>query len=224
VFNPNSIDPNGFAPATIPPEVQNGLPLPANPNVPFAPVANQSSLAQQQASATAQANAIQANLTSGGFNPQVPPAPQNATAATQPNPALPGNNSGNAALTSIDNTLFRPNQAAATGALGSAGIAGVATKFKGPSIKSYRKRTKYQEWEFVFEPLTTQPGANQAGANPLGANQTGANQNGQTGAAGQSSQSPNPFAPSSGQQAGGAGGSNPFSTPNPFAPSAATTQ
>ena len=220
VFNPNTIDPNGLAPASIPPEVQNGLPLPANPNTPFAPVANQPAPVQQQPSAAAQANLIQANLTSGGFNPQVPPSPQNATGTTQPNPALPGNNTSNAALTAIDNTLFRPSQAPASGAMGSPGIAGVATKFKGPSIKSYHKRTKYQEWEFVFEPLTNQPGATQPGANPLGPNQ-----NGQTGAAGQNSQqSPNPFAPSSGQQAGGAAQSNPFSTPNPFSPSAAPTQ
>ncbi len=32
------------------------------------------------------------------------------------------------------------------------GIAGVATKYKGPSIKIYDDRQKYQEWEFVFDP------------------------------------------------------------------------
>jgi hypothetical protein len=32
------------------------------------------------------------------------------------------------------------------------GIAGVATKYKGPSIKIYNDRQKYQEWEFVYDP------------------------------------------------------------------------
>ena len=71
---------------------------------------------------------------------------------------MPGNNTGNAALNAIDNSLFRPNQAPALGAVGSPGIAGVATTFKGPSIKAYRERTKYQEWEFVYEPTKNQPG------------------------------------------------------------------
>jgi hypothetical protein len=35
---------------------------------------------------------------------------------------------------------------------GGGGIAGVATKFKGPSIKIYAERQKYQEWEFVYDP------------------------------------------------------------------------
>jgi hypothetical protein len=32
------------------------------------------------------------------------------------------------------------------------GIAGVATNFKGPAIKIYAERQKYQEWEFVYDP------------------------------------------------------------------------
>lgn len=35
---------------------------------------------------------------------------------------------------------------------GGGGIAGVATKYKGPSIKVYADRQKYQEWEFVYDP------------------------------------------------------------------------
>ncbi len=93
----------------------------------------------------------------------MPLRPRTPAAGTQPNPALPGNNSGNAALNAIDNALFRPNQAPAAGATGSPGIAGVASKFKGPSIKAYREKTKYQEWEFVYDPTTNQPGANQPG-------------------------------------------------------------
>jgi hypothetical protein len=143
---------------------------------------------------------------------------------------LPGNNSGNAALNAIDNALFRPNQAPAAGATGSPGIAGVASTFKGPSIKAYRERTKYQEWEFVYEPTTNQPGANQPGLSQPGLsqpglNQPGLNQPGQPGALGQNPQPiPNPFGPNSGQPAGGTAPSNPFSMPNPFGPSSAPTR
>jgi hypothetical protein len=159
-----------------------------------------------------------------GFNPQQQPAPfQNpGVTGAQPNPALPGNASGNApnnaALQAINNSLFRPNQAPAAGPTGSPGIAGVASKFEGPSIKAYRQRTKYQEWEFVYEPATNQPGqAGVPGQNPQqnqnGPGQNGLGQNGgpglgQTPTGGANPASPsNPFAPS-----------NPFSQPNPFAP------
>jgi hypothetical protein len=90
----------------------------------------------------------------------------------------------------------------------------MASTFKGPSIKAYKERTKYQEWEFVYEPAVNQPGApGQAGANPLGANPLGpAGAQGQnsTGAAGSpatgtgAAQSPN----------------NPFSQTNIFGPQA----
>jgi hypothetical protein len=224
LFNPNPPDPNVLPAVPIQNDTQNAPQPPGNPNVPFAPFGNQPSPAQQPSSA-AQANAVQANLALGGFNPQVPPSPQNSAAGTQPNPALPGNNSGNAALNAINNSLFRPNQAPVAGPTGSPGIAGVASTFKGPSIKTYRERSKYQEWEFVYEPTTNQPGANQPGLNQNGLNQNGLNLPGQTGAAGQNpQQAPNPFGPSSGSPAGGTAPSNPFSMPNPFTPSASPTR
>ena len=43
------------------------------------------------------------------------------------------------------------NSGAGSTSLG-AGIAGVATTFKSPSIKVYDERKKYQEWEFVYDP------------------------------------------------------------------------
>ena len=222
LFNPTPLDPTGLAMAPTQSQTQNALPTPGNLNAPFPPIGNQPSPAQQQPSpfGGGQASSFQAaNLVSGGFNPQVPPS-QNPLAGVQPNPALPGNNSGNAALTAIDNALFRPNQGPVVGPTGSPGIAGVASNFKGPSIKAYRQRTKYQEWEFVYEPATNQPAANQPGLN-----QPGLNQPGQAGAAGQNPlQSPNPFGASSGQPAGGAAPSNPFSMPNPFGPSASPTR
>jgi hypothetical protein len=72
----------------------------------------------------------------------------------------------------IQNILTQPRQnpgammgGGATPGLGP-GIAGVATKFKGPSIKVYAERQKYEEWEFVFDPqkdglMNRMPGAQQ---------------------------------------------------------------
>ena len=222
LFPQNPADQNAFTPAPISNDPQNTPQPTGSPSGRFAPIGNQPSTGQQPPLGAGQAIAQQAaNLQLGGFNPQAPPS-------QQLNPALPGNNANNAALNAIDNALFRPNQAPATGPTGSPGIAGVASKFKGPSIKAYRERTKYQEWEFVFEPTTNQPGmpgANQPGLNTPGLNQNGSNPNGQAGAAGQSPlQGPNPFGPASASPAGGAAPSNPFSMPNPFGPGASPTR
>jgi len=47
----------------------------------------------------------------------------------------------------------------AGGPLGPGGLVGVATTFKGASIKIYKDRQKYQEWEFLFDMNSlTQPG------------------------------------------------------------------
>ena len=244
LFNPNPIDPNGLAAAPSPFNNPNAPQPPGNANVPVPPFGMLNAAAQQPPLNSAPASALQApNLAAGGFNPQANMAaggfnpqanlaaggfnPQanlaaggfnpQASPTPQPNPALPGNNSGNAALNAIDNALFRPNQAAATGAMGSPGIAGVATTFKGPSIRAYRDRTKYQEWEFVYESLSNQPGANQPAA--------GLNQAGQPGAMGQNSpQNPGPLGPSSSQPVGGSPPSNIFSPPSPFGPGATTTR
>jgi hypothetical protein len=53
-------------------------------------------------------------------------------------------------------------------ALGAGGLAGVASNFKGPSIKVYKDQQKYQLWEFIFTMQSTQ-GQPGAPANPLGA-------------------------------------------------------
>ncbi|MDP8991042.1 MAG: hypothetical protein M3N41_13295, partial [Acidobacteriota bacterium] len=126
-----------------------------------------------------------------------------------------GNPGGNPALTSIDNLLYRPNQAPTTGPTGSAGIAGVASTFKGPSIKAYKERTKYQEWEFVYEPAVNQSGASAQAA----ANSPGANPLGQAGAQGQNSTGANSSAPASGP-APAAGSNNTLSPLNIFGPQA----
>jgi hypothetical protein len=68
-----------------------------------------------------------------------------------------GQQGQNSAAQMIQNLLTQPRQMP-QGMVGGAGaglgpgIAGVATKYKGPSIKIYAERQKYQEWEFVFDP------------------------------------------------------------------------
>ena len=92
----------------------------------------------------------------------------------------PGNGpvAQNPATQAINNMLTNPNPVAGANGLGTAGgmtaggIAGVASNFKGPSIKTYNKRQKYQEWEFVFSLNDQQnlPGQNR---NPLQPGQNG---------------------------------------------------
>ena len=140
------------------------------------------------------------------FNPQV----NNPNGA----PGLPGAGGGaNQAINLINNLLttprpapagIGPNQQASSGG----GIAGVASTFKGPSIKSYGDRDKYEEWEFVFQlnqqgtgiNLQAPVGPNGSGGIPSGTGALGT-QNG--GGAAQSSG----FGPSS---FGGAAGGSPF--------------
>src|SRR5262249_30474622 len=144
LFNSNPLGGNGFAQAPAQnndSQNQTAPAFPASPQQqpPFSPVQQPANgITAPVFNGQPTAPTISANLNAGGFNPQVPAVPQ-------PNSALPNNNTGNAALNSIDNGLFRPNQAPAAGATGSPGIAGVASKFKGPSIKTYRERTKYEE-------------------------------------------------------------------------------
>jgi uncharacterized membrane protein YgcG len=56
----------------------------------------------------------------------------------------------------IQNILMNPRQPPQTSAFNNqgfgGGIAGVATKYKSPSIKIYAERQKYQEWEFIYDP------------------------------------------------------------------------
>ena len=99
----------------------------------------------------------------------------------------PGNSVGaqNAATAMIGQMLTNPNPQAGVGGLGTAGgmttggIAGVASNYKGTSIKIYKTKQKYQEWEFVFSLADQQNGAGQ-NRNPLGNGTTGT-PNGQPG-------------------------------------------
>lgn len=46
--------------------------------------------------------------------------------------------------------------------MGGGGIAGVASKSEDPGIKTYNDRSKYNEWEFVYDPRKDK-------TNPMGA-------------------------------------------------------
>ena len=144
------------------------------------------------------------------FNqPQAGQFPQRGSNPAQPQigVAIPAGQP-NPALQAINNQLFRPTQAGPAAGVANAqpGIAGVASKHEGPSIKSYRERTKYQEWEFVFDPATKGP--NQANPNQANPNQPGQGQAGQ-GLQGQGQ-------PGQGQPGQGLPGPGQPGTPNPF--------
>jgi hypothetical protein len=143
-----------------------------------------------------------------GIQPRNNPAGQQNPAALNP------------ALQQINNQLASPNVTPAGGAnpQSAPGIAGVASTFEGVGIKIYHERSKYKEWEFVFDPAA-------AG----GASQQLPGQNGQpaqgsstpSGAASPFGQTSNPFAPNSGQTSnpfGQAPGSPAAPATNPFAP------
>jgi hypothetical protein len=148
-----------------------------------------------------------------GFQPFTNPAAQNPAGAGQSFATGPGGlfqpqqpqtqpssagNADNGVIQRINDQLLRPNQPPTGGAQNAAGggIAGVASTFDGPSIKIYRERSKYNEWEFVYNPLANQPKLPNGAANPLGPlGQTGQQSNGAA--------NPNPFG-QPGQQPGGA--------------------
>lgn len=100
-------------------------------------------------------------------------------------PVNPGNGLGasSTALAAITSALQNPNPQAGAGGVGTAGgvqggIAGVASTYKGTSIKIYGERQKYQEWEFIFSLNNQQNGAGQ-NRNPLQQNGTQTNGTGQ---------------------------------------------
>jgi hypothetical protein len=117
------------------------------------------------------------NTQTGGVQP-TPTQPQFPPGIGSPTGAQGG--APNTALDLINKLLTSPSQNVPAG-LGNnntvaGGIAGVASTFQGPSIKIYKERQKYNEWEFVFDLKSTQPGASQAQNGQQGTNQQ---QNGQ---------------------------------------------
>jgi hypothetical protein len=88
---------------------------------------------------------IQANT--GGYRPQGPPqSPQGLNPAQFP--PVPDAIKG-----ILQNQNQMPNQPGRAGGLTiGGGIAGVASKSEDSGIKLYNERSKYKEWEFLYDP------------------------------------------------------------------------
>ncbi len=155
-----------------------GFPLPGQPG--FNPTQNQFKI-----DANGQLVPIQPTQTGAVINSQTggvqnTPAPAQQPAGINAPGMSPGNSVGaqNAATAAINNMLTNPNPAAGANGLGTAGgttqggIAGVASMYKGTSIKIYGTRQKYQEWEFIFSMNNQQNGTGQ-NRNPLTPGQNG---------------------------------------------------
>jgi hypothetical protein len=135
------------------------------------------------------------------------------------NPGGPAGGMGNnSAAVGMINQILR-NPAAPPGGFGNSafgnssqgGIAGFASKFKGPSIKIYKERQKYQEWEFVYD-IKDDPYLKQrAPAGGIGPNNNGLGSSSSGGLGGTG------FGNSTGNGPGGLGGApgNTGSTPPP---------
>jgi hypothetical protein len=162
-----------------------------------------------------------------------PPGPGQATPGLPPNPpgqtqGIPGQpftpqpptsgpvqGSPSAALTAINQLLTgqrqtntAPSTTTSSNQIGA--IAGIASTHKGPSIKVYKDQSKYELWEFVFDPTaSTLPGGGVGGMVPGVAtpgNGPGPGGPGQPGAPGMGAPSTfgpsGTFGPNGGQQPG----------------------
>jgi hypothetical protein len=162
----NPLDPN------LPPD-------PSQPPVQATPDPNQQQNTSQQNSGQqnlgqAQPGQQYQNPGNIGFQPANGGNPNPGTNASNPgvnpsgaNPSGANPGGANPALNAIQNSLFTPRPLGASGfgsgfgssnsttgnapSGGAVGIAGVATKYKGPSIKVVNERKKYQEWEFIYD-------------------------------------------------------------------------
>jgi hypothetical protein len=177
-----------------------GFPLPGQPG--FNPTQNQFKIDAngQLVPVTPTQTGAVINSQSGGVQNTPLPAQQPTMQPTGINgPGMsPGNTVGaqNVATAAINNMLTNPNPAAGANGLGTAGgmttggIAGVASNYKGTSIKIYKTRQKYQEWEFIFS-LNDQQNAGGQNRNPLQPGQNGLTP-GQPGQPGQQNGTANP--------------------------------
>ncbi len=96
-------------------------------------------------------------------NPLAPtgnPINPNFTGAANPVQSGTGPMGMGGPLAGINASLrTQTNPTTAGGPLGPGGLVGVASTFKGASIKVYKDRQKYEEWEFLFDMSSlTQPG------------------------------------------------------------------
>ena len=189
---------NGQMPGQIPgqpgvpgqPGMVGGFPLPGQPG--FNPTQNQFKIdanGQLVPVTPTQTGAVINSQNGGVQNTPLGAPPAGGINAPGINPL--GNNGApgappNAATTLINNMLTNPNPQPGVGGLGTSagmttgGIAGVASMYKGPSIKIYDGRQKYQEWEFIFKLDNGNRAGGQQGNPPLGQNGLNGPQSGTT--------------------------------------------
>jgi hypothetical protein len=100
-----------------------------------------------------------------GFSQQPQPTDQSQQPVqqpTQPTSAFNNSGPGNAGLQQVQNQLAGNQIGTGLSQSGSSafnnnnsiggGIAGVASKYKGPSIKVYDDQQRYEKWEFIYDP------------------------------------------------------------------------
>ncbi len=162
--------PTPFPPAAIPTGINGQIPpVPGMPALPGQPGFNPQGGAVGPDGQPVPNNPATSNPGGAGVQPQYPPGVD------------PSGGTGNSAIPLINNMLRQPRQAPApdptatnTQAGPGAGLVGVASTFKGPSIKIHDKHQKYEEWEFVLKLNQLAPGAGNntpqvnPQANPLG--------------------------------------------------------
>lgn len=165
----------------------NGQLVPVTPTQTGA-VINSQTGGVQNTPATGQSSPFGAPPASGINAPGINPVGNGGPGGpTGPGGPAGGMMAQNAATAAIQSMLTNPNPQPGAGGLGTAagmtsgGIAGVASMYKGPSIKIYGGRHKYQEWEFIFKlDNGNRAGPGQA-TNPLQPGQNGLQpQNGST--------------------------------------------
>jgi hypothetical protein len=154
-----------------------GIPLPGQPG--FNPTQMKvDANGQLVPVAPTQTGAVINSQTGGVQNTPFPAQQPGGINAPGMNPAGNGIAAQNAATTAINNMIMNPNPQAGVGGVGGqpgmqGGIAGVASNYKGPSIKIYGGRQKYQEWEFIFSLNDGKNGVPGQGRNPLTPGQNG---------------------------------------------------
>ncbi len=180
---PGQIMPGQVMPGQVPGQ-PGSFPLPGQPG--FNPTQNQFKIdanGQLVPVTPTQTGAVINSQNGGVQNTQLGAPPMGGINAPGINPAGNGIAAQNQATAAIQAMITNPNPQAGMGLGTSAGmttggIAGVASMYKGPSIKIYGGRQKYQEWEFIFK-LDNGNGAGGARTNPLTPGQNGLNpQNG----------------------------------------------
>jgi hypothetical protein len=163
------------------PGMPGSFPLPGQPG--FNPTQNQFKIdtnGQLVPVTPTQTGAVINSPTGGVQNTPLGAPPSGGINAPGVNPAGNGIAAQNTAAQMIQGMLTNPNPQPGAGGLGTSagmttgGIAGVASMYKGPSIKIYGGRQKYQEWEFIFK-LDNGNGAGGQQANPLTPGQNGLN-------------------------------------------------